>query len=180
MKNIVSDFNDFLNADAVNPPSEVLRTVQHKIHSELKFSPAAVILKLSVVHVFTTLLVLYICPQFGVSWGASSFSLMESFMRLGHQACAALCGVTLIGGTFLVAAFLLKPQESFWLKKQMPWIPISLSVLTLITLATMGASGHHTEFVLWSIFGILGGWTAFEIGRKSKIYSFRVLSRITT
>lgn len=178
MKNIENDFHDFLHGDPVNPPTDIGKSVQNAIRSELSFSPMAVILKLGVVHVFSTLAVLYICPQFGVSWGASSFSLMESFMRLGNQACAALCGVTLVGGTFLIAALLLKPQESFWLKKQMPWIPISLSILTLITLAIMGASGHHTEFVLWSIFAVLGGWTAFEIGRKGKLYSFRIIARI--
>lgn len=177
-KIIQNEFKDFLSTEPVAPSSTLSKKVQEQIQSDMKFSPVAVIAKLSFFHVIATALILYVCPQFGVSWGASSFSLMTFFMKFGHEVCAALCGVTLVGGTFLLTALMLKPQESFWLKQQMPWIPISLSILTLIVLAAMGAKGHHTEFVLWSVFGIAGGWAAFEIGRKGRLYSFRLLSRI--
>lgn len=177
-KDIHNDYNDFLNGSAVAPSHDLSQKVLGQIQQELRFSPGAVLLKLGLVHVLTTALVLYICPQFGVSWGASSFSLMEAFMRFGHGVCAALCGVTLVGGTFLFAAMALNPQESFWLKQQMPWIPISLSLVTLILLAAAGAKGHHTEFVLWSAFAIVGGWAASEIGRKGRLYGFRFFAKL--
>ena len=177
-KDIHNDYDDFLNDNSVMPSNELSQKVLGQVHLELKFSPVAVVAKLGLVHALTTVLVLYICPQFGVSWGASSFSLMEVFMRFGHAACAALCGVTLLGGTFFVAAMTLKPQESFWMKRQMPWIPISLSIVTLILFAAMGAKGHHTEFVMWSVFAIVGGWASFEIGRKGKLYGFRFYAKL--
>ncbi|MDC3911876.1 hypothetical protein KQE47_26465, partial [Raoultella planticola] len=83
-----------------------------EVQKEMSFSPEAIIAKLSFFHVLVTALVLYICPQFGVSWGASSFTLLTFFMKFGHEACAALCGITLVGGTFLLTALMLKPQES--------------------------------------------------------------------
>lgn len=177
-KNIQNEFKDFLNTESVAPPAAVSQRVLSEVQKEMSFSVVSVIAKLSFFHVLVTGLVLYICPQFGVSWGASSFTLMTYFMKFGHVACAALCGITLVGGTFLLTALMLKPQESFWLKQQMPWVPISLSILTLILLAAMGAQGHHTEFVFWSVFGIVSGWAAFELGRKGRLYGFRLLSRI--
>jgi|GEM_PF-3597235 len=176
-KDIRPDYEEFLNAASVLPPAELSENVLGHVHEALRFSPTSVLAKLGLVHLFTSVCVLYICPQFGVSWGASSFSLVDAFMRFGHGVCAALCGVTLVGGTFLFAAMALRPQESFWLKKQMPWIPISLSLVTLILLAAVGAKGHHTEFMLWSVFAIAGGWMSFEIGRKGKLISSRFFAK---
>lgn len=177
-KNIQNDYNEFLNVTSATPSPELNQKVLEQIHQELKLSPFGVVLKLGFVHVLTTLAVLYICPQLGVSWGSSSFSLMDTFMRFGHEACAALCGITLVGGTFLIAAMTLKPQESFWLKQQMPWIPISLSLITLILLAAMGANGEHYEFIMWSLFSIGGGWAFFEIGRRGKFMGFRLITKL--
>lgn len=172
-------YNDFLNTESVAPPEKLSILILNMIKEDLHFSPMAVVAKLGFIHIFTTLIILYICPQFGVRIGGASFSLMDAFMKFGHLACAALCGATLVGGTFFMAAMLLKPQESFWLKKQMPWVLVSLSALTLITLVIMGASAHHTEFVLWCSFGIIGGWATFELGRKSRLYGTRILLKLT-
>lgn len=177
---IQKDYNEFLNSDPVLPSHELSKRVLWQIHQELKFSPTLVLAKLGFVHMLASAFILYICPQFGVSWGRASISLTDFFMRFGHEACAALCGMTLVGGTFLLVAIALKPQESFWLKQQMPWIPISLSLITLNMLAAVGARGHHIEFMLWSAFAIVGGWVAFEAGRKGRLHGFRLFSKLVS
>jgi hypothetical protein len=177
-KDIQNDYVEFLNVSIVSPPDDVSQKILAHVRHDLRFSPTTILVKLGAIHTFTTAFVLYVCPQFGVSWGAPSYTLLDVFMRLGHEACAALCGVTLIGMTFLMAAMLLKPQESFWLKQQMPWVPISLSFVTLILLAAMGAKGHHSEYMWWSLFAIVSGWAFFELGRKGRVYGFRVITRL--
>lgn len=180
-KNAAHDpYQEFLSSEPLLPPEKLNLSILNQIQKSLHFSRLAVLAKLSFVHMLTTLFVLYICPQFGVRIGSSTFSLMEFFMKFGHLPCAAFCGATLVGGTFLTTAFLLQPQESFWLRNQLSWISALLAVLTLIVLFSLGASAHHTELVFWCAFGIVGGWLTFEIGRKGRVYSARFLLRITT
>ncbi len=172
-----SDFQEFLQSDSVPPTKDVSENVLSKISGELTVSPWIATAKIAALHTFATLGLIYICPQFGVSWGNPSISLMNFFMKFGHEACAALCGAYLVGGSFLLTALALKPHESFWLKKQMPWFPISLSILTLIVLILNGAIAHHTELVIWIVFAIIGAWAFFEVGRFSKFQSTRFISK---
>jgi hypothetical protein len=179
-KEIQKEYEDFLAAEPVLPPAKLSAQTLKAVHEQLSFSPSFVLLKLGFVHTVTTVFILYICPQLGVSWGASSFSLMDTFMRFGHEICAALCGITLVGATFLFASLTLKPQESFWLRSRMPWAPVALSFATLIFLAAMGAQGQHMEYVFWSVFAIAGGMLAFEIGRKGKLLGFRFIAKLAS
>lgn len=171
------DFQEFLQSESMAPDKDVSDKVLLKISNELAVSPWVVTTKIAVLHTFATLVLIYICPQFGVSWGNPSISLMNFFMKFGHEACAALCGAFLVGGSFLLTALVLKPHESFWLKKQMPWVPISLSILTMVVLILNGASAHHTELVIWIVFAIIGAWTFFEVGRLSKFKTSRFIAR---
>jgi len=172
-----SEFQEFLQSDAVIPTNDVSNVVLSNVSSEMTVSPWIATTKITVLHTFATLALIYICPQFGVSWGNPSISLMNFFMKFGHEACAALCGAYLVGGSFLLTALALKPHESFWLKKQMPWVPICLSILTLIVLVLNGATAHHTELVIWIVFAIMGAWAFFEVGRFSKLQSTRLISK---
>lgn len=177
MNSFEKDFKDFLSDQSSLPSLESSELILTKVSKDLKVNPWLLTTKVALLYSFTSFIFLYFCPQFGVSWGAPSATLTSIYMSYGANACAALCAITLVGGNFLLLALALKNSESYWLKKQMPWIPISLSVLTLVLLISNGATPHHhhTEFALWILFAIISGCLLFEGARKSKIFSQRLL-----
>jgi hypothetical protein len=170
-----SVLEDFLQEEGMAPPESLAQALISRVYGDLKVIPSAVLARLLVIHTVSLAFVLYVCPQFGVGFTDSHTPLLHFFMRFGHEACAALCGVLLLGTSLLSAAFILKSQESLWLSKQMAWIPPLLALLTLLILLALGASADHYEFVLWAVGGILAAWLAFRGGRRGRAFFVRVL-----
>lgn len=166
------------NINKSNPPAELSKQVFTQVQSMMKVSPALIGFKIAFLHSLVTLVLIYFCPQFGVSWGKPSAILMSFFMRFGHEACAALCGSYLVGGSFLMISLFLRAEESFWLKKQMLWLPAFLAIFTLGILLLNGANAHHTELILWSVSAIFASWLFFGLGRATRIKSFRLWSNL--
>lgn len=114
-------------------------------------------LKLIGIHAVATLLTLSICPQFGVEGLKPWIDLSDVFMRFGHTACQAMCGMIYFSLSMLVASLVIRKEELFYLKRyrllfSSVLISLSLGFFVMNTPWELEAS-----FVTAWIFGGLAG-----------------------
>jgi hypothetical protein len=162
------EYAEFLAAKGHPPPAALSQSLRAHVQAELGLRPTWILAKLAFLHSAAALAVVYVCPQFGVSWGTSPVSFMSFYMRFGSEGCAALCGVTLLGTSLLLAALALRPPEALWLRGRLLPVALGLSSLTLLGIFLAGGEAAHAEQLLWLGAGVLAGLGAFELGRQGR------------
>lgn len=164
MKFNKKDYEDFLN-DSVRPPKGLSENVFKKVESDLNPSAWGVFSKLTLIHFFSALLTLSVCPQFGFRVFGSGHGLMGTFMNFGPHGCVVACGSLFLGSSFLIAGLALQLEEIKVLRKYR-WIQIATLVsLSLGAFIMIGAEQILISFAAaWVVGTFLGALSALELG----------------
>lgn len=158
------DYLEFLNADGFAPAAMVSENLKSRINRDLHPNPWLVLSKLSLIHLLSAVITLSLCPQFGFGLFGVEMGLMHFFNLFGTHVCFVLCGAFFIGVTLLVAAALLKPEETRQVRKY--W-PLQISALILLSLGffIMVQAEIVLGFAsLWILGSLVGGFAFMELG----------------
>lgn len=172
MKDIKKDFQSFTNetsTSAVAPSSAVLMKIHQQILAE-RPSSWLVATKLGGAHLVGSFLTLISCEQFGLQLFFHGGGLMHYFMEISPTFCHAFCGAHYFIITFLVARFLLKPEEWLRIKRSRT---LTVATLALLSLGGFSVISHEVTLeggLLWFIGASLGG--EFMTWVKSPRYWF--------
>ncbi|MBU6374363.1 MAG: hypothetical protein KGQ59_00040 [Bdellovibrionales bacterium] len=160
-----SEFEEFKNATGVTPPKEVSERIIALVEKDLKVSPWGMFSKLSLIHLFSALFTLSICPQFGFRVLGDGMGLMHYFMSLGSFGCPMACGSFFLGTSLLVATILLKGHELRALRSHRFAELGALTLLSLGFFIMVDPSSVVTSFTLaWVLGSLTGGAAVLEIG----------------
>ena len=99
------DFKSFIqNDDASHYIPGISRNILSRVHADLNPSAYFVFSKLLIIHVFSALVTLSMCPQFGVRLLGEGMGLMHTFMILGPFGCLVACGMFFTGTSVFIAS----------------------------------------------------------------------------
>lgn len=169
----MNDFNEFLDAAEVSPPSDVTENVTSNVHRDLNPSNFRVGGKVLLIHAVLSLVTLSICSQFGLRI-FSVMDLMESFMRIaGHTYCMAFCGALYVGSTAFALSLLLSPEEVLAVRRNRVLQFLMLSGVSLAAFIFFGAEVLLVPALLW-IGGAFFAWMAsVEVGWSIRTIALR-------
>lgn len=158
------DFHEFINEESIQPPKGVSDNILNMVEADLNPSAWNVFAKLSLIHFFSALLTLSICPQFGFRVFGSGTGLMEVFMNLGYYGCMVACGIFFLGTSFLIAVVTLQPQQIKIIRKH-SWVQIvSLISLSLGAFIMLDAQIVFGFALAWIIGTLIGAFSVLELG----------------
>lgn len=165
----LEDYQEFLNANNVQVPSELNESVLLKVHRLIKPNAWIIFLKLLGIHFFTGFLSLSICHQFGLNPFNTEKSLADWFMRIGgHHFCMLGCGTLFVGVSFLAAGYFYTTEEIRALKQNEFLQNLSLGLISLGVFAAFGVEMALSVAGLWLLGGLIGGVTVMATVVKVK------------
>ncbi len=161
------EYQYFLESDRSTPPSDVTAFIKRTLHDELNPPIWKVFCKLFAIHFIAGVITLFFCPQLGVTIHKENDFLLSFFSSFGSYGCMLACGAVFLGGTGLVAAFLLRTHEVRAIRKT-PLLQWALLVfLSLGFFLSVGEVEHTIPASLiaaWSLGALLGGFFSFRLG----------------
>lgn len=146
------------------------RQIFEKIKSDLfpEVVPSKVIFKILYTHLFSTLLVMSFCPQFGLGLFANGhYGLSSLFMLVSHDFCQLMCGLTLFSFSLFFIQFNLKITEREWVFSQKYFLG---SLILLITGSFFWMWAPHINFYYLMLWGA-GASLAYGGGGILSYYS---------
>lgn len=160
-----SEFEEFKQSQSEIPPSHLSAQLFQSVEPDIKATPYWVFSKLSLIHLFSGLMTLSVCPQFGVRVWGEGLGLMKTFMGLGSYGCVLACGFFFMGSSLLLAALVLKPYEILAIRRHR-FVEIGAIVLLSMGFFLMiDVKEVLTGLTLaWIVGAVLGGVTLLELG----------------
>lgn len=149
----MKDFELFLESGQAQLPPGSLETLK----KELFPSALSVAVKMGLIHVFSSLLTLMVCPQFGFRLFFEGHGLMHYFMKAGSVACFALCGAFYLGSTLWISKIFLGEFEWELVRKHPG---LSLGALSLISIGLFSMISHTLNFeigLVWLLGALVSG-----------------------
>ncbi len=160
-----NDFQDFMEAESINPPRELQDKIFTRVHRDLNPNAWFIFSKLSLIHLTVGLVTLSLCPQFGVRIFGEGLGVMRFFLPFGTYGCISLCGAFFVGASLFASSIFLRPEEIRVLRGHRL---LQISALTLLSLGAfiMLDAEILVGFALaWIVGSILGGIAMLELGR---------------
>ncbi len=165
------DFEDFKNLEGapLDRPAACPPELLTVVNRDLSPSSVSVLLKLSLVHLFSSLATLTICPQFGFRLLGSGHGVMSYFMPLGSFACFFICGALYFGSTVFAAVFIFSRPE--WRVFHAKFLPFSLGLtfLSLIIFTAIAQSFYTWLAILWVAGCLLAGYVFLKLLTRLKL-----------
>jgi hypothetical protein len=160
LKEWAEDFNSFISAPEVRPPSHVQEKVFRNVHHDLNPSLSLVFSKLAGLHVIGGSLSLALCSQFGIGRG---YNVMHVFMNFGELACMMLCGAIFFGLTVFMAGFFLSRPELVKIRKTYYAPILLLGVASIAVFLFFGAEFALSLTIFWLVGAVLVGASGTEL-----------------
>ena len=158
----VDEFQEFVStASSLEPPRAVSVQIVGELRRALNPPPAAIFMKLSIIHLLVGTITLLFCPQFGVGI-FHNHGLVALFERFGHLGCMILCGALFLGSSMVVAAAVLRPEEIKILRRGTIFHLMLLSTLSIALFSCVNAEITLSRGMVWFLGSVLGGITALE------------------
>ena len=158
------DSVEFRNTQPVNPPQILSEQIFSRVRRDLNPSIWKVFSKLSLIHFFTALATLSICPQFGVRLLGEGVGLMTYFMQFGAYGCMLACGSFFVGSSVLVAMIILRSEEIRVIRNHRILELGALSLLSLGFFIMLQAKMILGIFFAWAVGSFVGGILMLELG----------------
>lgn len=166
------DFQDFQNLPATSVSENDISCPQDllaQINRDLLPTSQSVLLKLTLVHLFSSLATLTICPQFGFRLLGTGHGVMNYFMPLGSFACFFLCGVLYFGSTVLAAAFIFsRPEWRVFYAKFLPF-SLGLTLVSLMVFTAIAQSFFISLSLLWLAGCLIAGYIFLKFANVLKL-----------
>ena len=157
------EFLEFMEENGESPPSFLSERILSEIHAKLNPSLFLVLVKVTGIYFITAILILLICPQFGLTLAAEE-GIVYFLNFFGPYICTALCGALFLGSGAAMASLLLLPEE---LRKLRPLRVLYFAVFGMFALAIFWMLGAEIALglgVAWLLGSISGESVAFELG----------------
>lgn len=154
---------EFLSSQPAEVPESLSRSILSSVQVDLHPSAFKVFGKVFLFQVVVGFITLLFCPQFGFSMTAS-MGIMPYLMKLGEHICMFGCGVFFTSLNFLVASFLLRPEEARVLRQREILYVASVTALALGFFICFGEKIIFTFGLVWLCGAIFGGLVTFETG----------------
>jgi hypothetical protein len=90
-KNIIADYQSFLNGPSHNPSFEVQQELLKTVKQDLNPPSLKLSIKFGIIQFFGIIFSLLLCPQFGFGPFGGEHGLMSLYMLAGSYACAIFC-----------------------------------------------------------------------------------------
>ena len=155
MKDIKKEFESFAHNTETAGSSLTLEKIHAQLALELP-SPWKAATKLGVAHLFSSLVILSACSQFGVRLFFPGHGLMHYFMQISPTFCMAFCGALYLCCTFLMARVLLSRDEFLLILRSKV---LSILSVALVSLGGFALVSHEVTFeagLLWLFGAVLG------------------------
>ena len=163
-KTLNEEFNAFLSASEIAPPTGVREAVLSYVTKDLNPSNQSVFLKMLGIHSVVSLFSLSICSQFGVQT-LRLYDAMESMMAVvGHTYCMAFCGLLYFTISALALSFLLRPEEIKVIRRHKVLQLTLLAGVSLGVFLCLGATVLFLPSILWVTGSLVGGIVSLELG----------------
>lgn len=169
------EYSDFLEDDSINPPTELSSKVLAEVYRKLHPNAWLIFSKLSLLHFFSGMITLSVCPQFGINIFGTDLGLLRIFYKLGIYGCTMACGSLFISVTTLLAILFLRPEEIKKIRQLWLLQVTSICLLTLGFFIMLNAEIIWSFALSWIIGGLLGSLMMLEAGI---FVQKRILARI--
>lgn len=151
------DFENFLESQGPGPSPRVHEALKSLVEAE-RPRPARTATKLAATHLTSSMVVLTLCPQFGLRLFFDGHGLMHYFMFAGDWGCWFLCGFFYLAITaFLARAILLPADWGLLRTRKALWVP-SLLGLTMGTLIMASGAVSIEYGLFWLVGSVAALW----------------------
>ena len=157
-----------------NSDSNSQKIVWTKIESDLfpVVDPFRLIGKISFIQMSMLILILSICPQFGLGiFKNGHYGLTSLFMLISHEFCQLACGGLLFTSTLLALHFNLKITEIEWLQKNKMVFSFMALALTSTLFWMFAPEIYLLTYIIWAAGAVLSQWAYFEYWSEIEIAS---------
>ena len=144
---------------------KILKNIKERLNPDLKM----IFLKLFMVHIFTAILTLSICPQFGFQIFRSHLNLMDLFMKLGNHFCDFACGTFFTATSIFIALFVISRDELRVLRHHRNITVLSIVLASIGFFVIMNPQLFFELSLLWITGAIFGATTILEIGTEIQL-----------
>ncbi len=158
-----SEFAAFLVSTEVVPPQGLSAKILSGVQVALNPNAWAVFAKLALLHFFSAVVTLSVCPQFGLRTFGEGMGLMHTFMGLGEYGCRVACGGLFTGVTLALCGLLLRPEEVRVLRSHELLQVGTVTFLSLGAFIMLDAEIALGFAMSWLLGAILSGAASLEI-----------------
>ena len=155
-----AEFEEFFQIEPVKVPDDLAKTITSRIQAKLRTSDWLVFAKVFAIQSVVGTFSLGICNQFGMSPFSFNISLVDYFMKFGHNACMVFCGFFFLGAGLLAARAFLTTSEVQVLLDNRKLQILGLASIFLGVFAILGAQLTLSLAALWLAGAILAGIVA--------------------
>lgn len=135
------------------------QSILETVKAELMPDPKKLIAKVFVIHLFSALLTLTVCPQLGFSLIESKVNLMDLFMKLGPHFCDFACGTFFTSISVIFIRWFLSFDEFRFLRYH-PFLLSATLVLTSLGFLLMLNPQLFVQFTMLWLLGAISGVVA--------------------
>lgn len=149
--------------------------IKNEIQKRLNPKPREIALKVLVVHLFSAVLTLAVCPQFGKKLFSLDINLMDYFMMItGPRYCVALCGTFFIGTSLFINSLFLNYDELRVIRSHRHLTVFLMVLISFGSFVMFDPILFLESTLLWFFGAILGGYLSLELSDllKRKIAIF--------
>ncbi|WP_413287794.1 hypothetical protein [Bdellovibrio sp. HCB337] len=158
----MKDFESFLESGHAQLPTSALENLKKEIFPSLSL----VATKLGLIHLFSSVVTLMLCPQFGFRLFFDGHGLMHYFMAAGSVACFGFCGAFYLGTSFWLAKIFLGEFEWVVLRKNSV---LALGSVSLLSLGVLSMLGHELSFEVGFVW-LLGALVSAAIPLLTQVH----------
>ena len=159
-----NEFKEFMEEPDLHPSASLSEKVLTEIHRKLNPNSWLVFSRLSLIHFFSGLITLSVCPQFGINLFGTDLGLVKVFYRFGTYGCVTACGAFFIIMTTVLALIALRPEEIKKVRQLWLLQIAALSLLSLGVFLMLDADILWSFATFWIMGGLLGGLVTLEAG----------------
>ncbi len=159
---VEQEYEDFLRSSG-NAPLAVSDKVRAQVQHALNPGAWSVFAKLAMIHLFSALATLSVCPQFGVRTFGSGMGLAHTFMAFGEHGCMIVCGGLFVGTTLALCGILLRPEEVRVLRRHELLQVSAVAFLSLGAIAMLDSQIVLGFALSWLLGAILAGTASLEL-----------------
>lgn len=139
--------------------------IKSTVYQRLNPKPHFIALKFLVIHLFSAVLTLSVCPQFGKKMFNLNIDLMDFFMKItGPKYCLLLCGAFFIGTSLFINSILMNYDELRTIRSHRHLTVIMLVLLSFGSFLMFDPILFLESTMLWFAGALAGGYLSLEFG----------------
>lgn len=148
------EYDKFENVSPVQLPEGLSASIQGLVKKKLGFSKIRTFFGITVLHCFSALITLALCPQFEVQIFKNFKGLLDIFMLFGHHVCLFLCGAFFVSVSLIFSHIFIPRIWKAYLYSIKYYYVSYLFIISLLGFSVISSVSIDIFTLLWSL-GIL-------------------------